>query len=47
VVMPGRPFEVEEIERLALIDRLHTHHDSPPPPKASTKPESGLADNQE
>ena len=28
--------KVEEIEQLALIDRLPTHHD-PPPPKASTK----------
>jgi hypothetical protein len=26
-------FEVEEIEQLALIDRLPTHHDPPPPPK--------------
>jgi hypothetical protein len=31
------PFKVEEIEQLALIDRLPTHHDSPPPLKASTK----------
>src|ERR1700722_17453581 len=29
--------EVEEIEQLALIDRLPTHHDPPPPLKASTK----------
>jgi hypothetical protein len=37
--MPRRnaAFEVEEIEQLALIDRLPTHHDSPPPLKASTK----------
>jgi hypothetical protein len=37
--MPFRDtlLEVEEIEQLALIDRLPTHHD-PPPPKASTKP---------
>ena len=26
-------FEVEEIEQLALIDRLPTHHDPPPPRK--------------
>jgi hypothetical protein len=26
-------FEVEEIEQLALIDRLPTHHDPSPPPK--------------
>src|ERR1700722_12805689 len=30
-------FEVEEIEQLALIDRLPTHHDPPPPLKASAK----------
>jgi hypothetical protein len=30
-------FEVEEIEELALIDRLPTHHDPPPPLKPSTK----------
>src|SRR4029077_12126664 len=29
--------EVEEIEQLALIDRLPPHHDPPPPLKASTK----------
>jgi len=30
-------FEVEQIEQLALIDRLPTHHDPPPPLKPSTK----------
>ena len=29
--------KVEEIEQLALIDRLPTHHDPSPPLKASTK----------
>ena len=29
--------KVEQIEQLALIDRLPTHHDPPPPLKASTK----------
>src|SRR4029078_5531220 len=29
--------EVEEIEQLPLIDRMPTHHDPPPPLKASTK----------
>ena len=29
--------EVEEIEQLALIDRLPTHYGSPPPLKASTE----------
>ena len=29
--------ELEEIEQLALIDRLPTHHAPPPPLKASTK----------
>jgi hypothetical protein len=33
-------FEVEEIEQLALIDRLPTHHDPPPPPKAFNETES-------
>src|SRR5262249_20041406 len=28
-------FEVEEIEQLALIDLLPTHHDPPPPPRTS------------
>jgi hypothetical protein len=28
--------EVEEIEKLALIDRLTTHHDPAPPQKPST-----------
>ena len=31
------PFEVEVIEQLALIDRLPTHHDPPPSPKASRR----------
>jgi hypothetical protein len=37
--MPFRDtlLELEEIEQLALIDRLPTHHDPPPPLKASTK----------
>jgi hypothetical protein len=30
-------FEVEEIEKLALIDRLPTHHDPPPPLNASAR----------
>src|SRR5258705_6859893 len=29
--------KVEEIEQLALIDRLPTHHDPPPPLNASTR----------
>jgi hypothetical protein len=29
--------KVEEIEQLTLIDHLPTHHDPPPPLKASTK----------
>src|SRR5712671_1478101 len=30
-------FEVEQIEQLALIDRLPTHHDAPPSPSASRR----------
>src|SRR5262249_2544101 len=30
-------FEVEQIEQLALIDRLPTHHDPPPPPSTSAR----------
>jgi hypothetical protein len=29
------PFEVEQVEQLALINRLATHHDSPPSLKVS------------
>jgi len=30
MALRNAPFEVEEIEQLALIDRLPTHHDLPP-----------------
>jgi hypothetical protein len=37
MVLRNALLEVEQIEQLALIDRLPTHHDPPPPLKPSTK----------
>src|SRR5260370_37174132 len=36
MALRNAPFEVEEIEQLALIDRLPTHHDPPPSLKTSS-----------
>src|SRR5215471_16047529 len=35
MVCRNTPFEIEQIEQLALIDRLPTHHDPPPSPRTS------------
>jgi hypothetical protein len=40
-------WNVEQIEKLALIARLPTHHDSPPPLNESDKRESCRAGNHE
>src|SRR6516162_3888904 len=48
--MPHRdtPFEVKQIEQLALIDHLPTHHDPPPPDKRIIGgSESRFADDHE
>src|SRR5262244_2462830 len=37
VVRRNARFEVEQIEQLALIDRLPTHHDPPPSPTTSRR----------
>src|SRR5262245_18789189 len=37
-------FEIEQIEQLALITRLPSHHDPPPMPSASESPESLFTD---
>jgi hypothetical protein len=37
VALRNALLEVEEIQKLALIDRLPTHHDPTPPLKPSTK----------
>jgi hypothetical protein len=39
--------EVEQIEKLALIARLPTHHDPPPPLNESSETESCHADHYE
>ena len=40
-------FEVEQVEKLALIARLPTHHGKPPPLIASSQTESLFADERE
>jgi hypothetical protein len=40
-------FEVEQVEQLALIARLPTHHGKPPPLIASSQTESLFADERE
>jgi hypothetical protein len=46
MVRRNPPFEVEQIEQLALIDLLPTHHDPPPSLKPVRQTESRFADDQ-
>jgi len=46
VARRNAPFEVEQIEQLALIARLPTHHGKPPP-LMSQATESLFAENNE
>jgi hypothetical protein len=46
MVRRNAPFKVEQIEQLALIARLPTHHGKPPPQNTSSE-ESLFAENHE
>jgi hypothetical protein len=37
MVRGNAPFEIEQVEQLALIDGLPTHHDPPPFPTTSQR----------